>query len=288
MASAQATQAGQESEEQSTNNSGMWIDLGRAFAGALIFSISLLMTMETWWLGFYMNRWRLLLFVLVNMALLIGLAYYRGFRKDFGLRSAIIDAFVGYAVGVTTGAVFLTLFGVIEWGMPADEIVGKVALQSISSSIGALLARSQLGGDSKEPEEDQGKSQQYWAELFLMVIGALFVGYTVAPTEEIPLITYQMTAWHGIAAVLISLFIMHAFVYQVEFRGQESMPEDRTQWAVFLHFTVVGYLLVFLTSLYILWTFGRMDGAAWTIFLHHGVVLSVPGALGAAAARLIL
>ena len=70
----------------------MWAAIGRAFAGALIFSIPLLMTMETWWLGFLMGRWQLILFILVNMLLLVGLAYYRGFHEDVNWREAIIDA----------------------------------------------------------------------------------------------------------------------------------------------------------------------------------------------------
>lgn len=266
----------------------MWIDLGRAFAGALIFSISLLMTMETWRLGFYMARGRLALFVIINLALLVGLAHYRGFHKTLTLRQAVVDAFVGYAVGVITGALFLMLFGVIEWGMSADEIVGMVAMQAISSSIGALLARGQLGGDQEEDSTQEERQTPYWAEIFLMVVGALFVAYTVAPTEEMMLIGYRMTPWHGIAAVLVSLIIMHAFVYLVEFRGQESAPEGTSPWRLFVSFTVVGYLAVFLTSLYLLWTFGRTDGVDFSMVVMYGVVLSVPGALGAAAARLIL
>jgi putative integral membrane protein (TIGR02587 family) len=248
------------------------------------------MTMETWWLGFYMNRWRFILFILVSMMWLIGLAYYRGFREDLNWRDAVIDAFVGYAVGVVTGALFLTLFGVIRWGMPADEIIGKIALQATSSAIGALLARAQLGGgkDEEKPEEENGRSQHYWAEIFLMMVGALFISYTVAPTEEIILIAYQITPWHALIAVFISLLILHVFVYKVDFHGQEQAPEGSTPFSLFMHFTVVGYLVVFLTSLYILWSFGRIDGVEPPMIFMYGAVLSVPGALGAAAARLIL
>ncbi len=268
--------------------SSMWVDLGRAFAGALIFSISLLMTMETWWLGFYMDRSRLILLQAVIILLLTGLAYYRGFRESIGWRESVIDAFVGYAVGVITGTLFLLLLGVIQWGMPADEIVGKIALQATSSSIGALLARGQLGGREQRPEEEAGQSQRYWAEIFLMVAGAIFVGYTVAPTEEMVLIAYKMTPWHVLLTVAVSLVIMHVFVYEVDFKGQEQPPEDSTPWSVFLHYSIVGYFVVFLTSLYILWTFGRIDGVALASIVNYGVVLSLPGALGAAAARLIL
>src|SRR5687767_9565089 len=150
----QTTQQNNRAEESNkTQDESMWAAIGRAFAGALIFSISLLMTMETWWLGFYMNRWQFILFIMVNMLLLAGLAYYRGFHEDLSWHEAIIDAFVGYAIGVVAGAVFLALFGVIKWGMPADEIVGKIALQAIPGGIGALLARTQLSGNQDKPEE---------------------------------------------------------------------------------------------------------------------------------------
>lgn len=285
VAQASTTQA-KDQNEQTNNN--MWVGLGRAFAGALLFSISLLMTMETWWLAFTMNRWRFMLFVVVSMALLVGLAYYRGFRENLNWGEAVIDAFVGYAVGIVAGAAFLTLFGVIKWGMPLNEIVGKVALQATSGGIGALLARSQLGQSDDEDEEQGEKEQGYWPEIFLMVVGAIFVSYTVAPTEEMILIAYQMTAWHAIAAVVASLAILHLFVYKVDFAGEHQAPEDSTPWSLFLHFTVMGYFAVFLTSLYILWTFGRMEGVEVGTVLMYGVVLSVPGALGAAAARLLL
>jgi putative integral membrane protein (TIGR02587 family) len=292
MTATKSIEAEQEQDEEDASNQGssksMWVDLGRAFAGALIFSISLLMTMETWSMGFYMNRWRLVLFVGVSMLLLVGLARYHGFRKNSTWHASIVDAFVGYAVGVVTGSLFLSLFGMITWEMPVDEIIGKVALQSISSSIGALLAREQLGGSEEKPKEEGSRSQSYGAEIFLMIIGALFVAYTVAPTEEILLIAYRMTPWHALVAVLVSLTIMHTFVYWVDFHGQEEAPEGHNPWLLFIHFTLVGYLAVFLTSFYILWTFGRIENTALSMTLMCVVVLSIPGALGAAAARLLL
>ena len=39
-------------------------DLGRAFGGALLFSLPLLMTMEMWWFGFTLHPARLALFLL--------------------------------------------------------------------------------------------------------------------------------------------------------------------------------------------------------------------------------
>jgi putative integral membrane protein (TIGR02587 family) len=278
-----------DSSAQHATNGQFWIGLARAFAGALIFSISLLMTMEMWWLGFYMSRGRLALFTVVMVVLLVGLARYSGFRKDTSWRDSVVDAFVGYAVGVASALAFLPLLGVLEPGMSADEIVGKVALQAIAGSIGALLARSQLGGGEDKDKADEDELQHhYWTELFLMVVGALFVAFTVAPTDEMVLISYMMTPWHAIAAVVISLIIIHTFVYEVEFHGQHAAPAGMGFWTLFLRFSVVGYALVLLTSLYILWTFGRTDATAFGPRLMATVVLALPGSLGAAAARLIL
>lgn len=56
--------------------------LGRAFGGALIFILPMLMTMEMWWLGFYMERHRLALLLLVNIPLLVLLARHIGFERS--------------------------------------------------------------------------------------------------------------------------------------------------------------------------------------------------------------
>jgi uncharacterized membrane protein len=57
---------------------------------------------------------------------------------------------------------------------------------------------------------------------------------------------------------------------------------------VFVRFTIVGYTIALLISLYVLWTFGRLDGAATAEVIRAMLVLGFPAALGASAARLIL
>lgn len=276
------------SDQQKGGARDFFIGLARAFAGAVLFAISLFMTMEMWWLGFYMDRFRLTLFLVVNILVLIGLARYRGFKKNISWFGIVVDAFVGYAVGLAAGALYLWLFGVIHIGMSWNESIGKVALAAIPGGIGALLARGQLGSSDEEDMEESGKAGQYGHELFLMIAGSLFVGFTVAPTEEIVLIAYQISAWHALIMVLLSVILMHAFVYSVDFRGQEEIPEALGFWDLFIRYSVTGYVAVLLTSAYILWSFGRLDDTAFAPALITSIVLSVPGALGAAAARLIL
>jgi putative integral membrane protein (TIGR02587 family) len=266
------------------------VGLARAFGGAIFFSLPLLMTMEMWWLGFYMDRLRLALFLLFMVPVLIGLDHYSGFRETSTWREDAVDGMTAYGVGFAASALVLALFAVIDPSMPAREIVGKVALQAVPAGFGATLANSQLGnlGERNGTEESRKRRAGYGAEVFFMAVGATFLAFNVAPTEEMVLIAFMMTPWHALALMAASLLLMHAFVYAVDFKGTHAAPEGTPGWSLFLRFTVVGYAVALLISAYVLWTFGRYDDAAWTMCVMEAVVLGFPASLGAAAARLIL
>lgn len=263
------------------------VGLARAFGGAIIFSLPMLMTMEMWRLGFYMRPLHLALLLTMGIPLLIGLSHFSGFEETFRWKDDALDAFVALAVGFLTTSVTLLLFAVITMGMSADEIIGKIALQAIPASIGALLAQSQLGSDRQEQEEKKNRTS-YFGEIFLMAVGALFLSFSVAPTEEMVLIAHKMTEWHALLLAIVSLLLMHAFVYAVEFQGAATIPRGVPLWSIFIRFTLVAYAVALLISLYVLWTFGRTAGMAWEGIVMATIVLGFPAAIGAAAARLII
>jgi putative integral membrane protein (TIGR02587 family) len=263
------------------------IGLVRAFGGAIIFSLPILMTMEMWWLGFTMEPLRLALLLMLTIPLLIGLSHYMGFEETFGFKDDAVDAFVAVAVGFIAGAVALALFSVIEIGMSAQEIVGKITIQAVPGSIGAMFAQSVLGGQ-QAGARDKKRHAGYGGEIFIMAAGALFLSFNVAPTEEMLLIAHQMTSWHTLVLALVSLFVMHAFVYSLEFHGTPSVPPGTGFLSLFVRFTVVGYAVAVLISFYMLWTFGRTEGMDLPHVVAVLIVLAFPAAVGAAAARLIL
>lgn len=263
-------------------------DIGRAFAGALLFSLPLLMTMEMWWLGFYMSPHKLVLLLLVTFPLLVGLSRYGGFRPAGTLAEGVVDALVALAVAAIAALLILYLFGALEWGMSAREVVGKIGLQMVPGSIGAMLARNQLRAQEDGPDEERKRHPSYGGELFLMAIGALFLSLNVAPTEEMVLIAYQMSFWHELGLITLSLMLMHAFVYRLGFVGQEEPAEHETFWSLFARFTIVGYVIVLVMSLFVLWTFERTAGLAAQEILSAAIVLAFPGSIGAAVARLVL
>ncbi|MDO1558019.1 TIGR02587 family membrane protein [Brevundimonas sp. 2R-24] len=257
-------------------------DLVRAFGGALIFAVPLLMTMEMWWFGFHMDRVRMAVFIAASAPLLIGLAYYAGFSHRQNLLDATLDAFAALAVGAVTASVLLVLVGALQQGDAPRQLIGQVSLQAVPAAIGALLARRQLRGGGA-PEDK--KPETYAGELFLMVIGALFLALNLAPTEEMVLIAWRASPWHMLALLALSLGVMHVIVYQAGFGGQEEHGRPLT---AFFHFTLAGYGLVLLTGLFVLWLFGRTDGQALSEIVATCVVLGFPAGLGAAAARLLV
>lgn len=262
------------------------ISVARACGGALLFSLPILMTMETWQLGFHMDRLRLALLLVLNVPVLIGLAYYLGFEDSTDLLDATVDAFVALVVAAVLATLILYLLGVLRTDTGPDEWVGTVALQTVTGSVGALLAQSQFGRPSEKNKRRRTGGSV--AEYFFMAAGALFLSANIAPTEEIILIAHMMTPWHTIALLGASLFVMHAFVYALEFRGQHERAAGTTLWGEFASFTVVGYLIAVSISAYMCWSFGRFDGMSFAAALQMSFVLAFPAAIGAAAARLVL
>jgi len=266
------------------------LGLARAFAGAIIFGLPLLMTMEMWFLGISVHSGRLLVFLLVNFAILVGLSRFGGFERTDTLAEDVMDAFAACGVGILGAAVVLFLLAIVGPDMPLDEIAGKIAIQSVPMSFGAMIARKQLSGGGDEPrdEEEAVRGASYGGQLFLMAAGALFLSFNVAPTEEMQLIGYMMSTWHLLGLILVSLLLLHVFVYRVGFAGQEEHPEGAGPLRTFFAYTVPGYGIALAVALFVLWTFGRVDGTAHDQVAATMAVIAFPGALGAAIARLVV
>src|SRR5690606_36438321 len=118
--------------------------------------------------------------------------------------------------------------------------------------------------------------------------GALFLSLNIAPTDEMIVIAYQMTAWHALGVVVLSIALMHGFVYAVSFLGGHELSPQTPWWHAFIRFTLPGYVVALLICLFTLWIFERLGDSSAFEMLFSVVVLGFPASLGAAAARLIL
>ena len=263
--------------------------LARAFGGAIIFGLPLLMTMEMWSLGYSIHPARLILFLIANFAVLVILSRFGGFEPTATISEDLLDALGAYAVGFVVSAIILSLFGLIGPSLSPTDTISMIAVQSVPTSFGAMLARKQLGdGEADRDEARLARTNGYGAQLFLMLAGALFFAFNIAPTEEVVLIGFKMTAWHSLALIGVSLLLLHVLVFAVGFPGQDKGPERYGTALMFLAFTVPGYGIALLISLYVLWTFGRLDGVSFDVLAGSMVVLGFPASTGAAIARLVV
>lgn len=263
------------------NVAGLLGGIARGFGGALIFGLPMLMTNELWELGASMDRLRLGLLLLLSVPLLVGVAHRIGFEATFGWRDDLRDAGIALGIGLVAATAILGLFNLLDPGHSIDAVLGRIAILAAPTGLGAILARSQFASD--RGEEKQEAFSGYPGALFMMLVGALFLSLNTAPTEEMIQIAYQMTPWHGFGLLALTLAAMHGFVAG---RGVEN--DDRRPWRDFLRFTLAGYALALLVSLYALWTFGRTDAVGGAPLVMTVLVLGFPAGLGAAAARLIL
>jgi putative integral membrane protein (TIGR02587 family) len=249
-------------------------------------------------MGFSMERARLALLLALSVPMLVGVAHRIGFEASFGWREDLRDAFLALGIGGLASAAILALFGLLTPQTSLDDAIGKVALQSVPAAFGALLARSQFGPaeDEDDEDEDEGEGEEdaaghqalsgHFGSLFLMLIGGVFLSLNVAPTEEMVLISYLMTPWHAVGLVVLSVLVMHGFIFSGGFAGGVEAG-GRGAWSL-LGVTLSGYALALVVSFYVLWTFSRLDDLASMPALMATVVLAFPASVGAAAARLIL
>ena len=281
--------------ERAAASSDIGRGLARAFAGAVLFAVPLFMTMEMWQLGHSMRALPLALLVGLTLPLLAGLSYFTGFEHTQTLLQDIRDAFIAFGVGFVASAAMLGVLGLLNRDLHLVGFFGIVGLQAVPASIGAIVANKQLHGSDDDEDGDDGsgedeheRSAGYPAQLFLMLAGAVFMAFNLAPTEEMALIAFTMSPWHGVALMLLSIALLHALVYSVGFAGQHDHPEYAGFWLTFLHFTLAGYGIALLVALYMLWTFERTAGLGPGELASMVVVLGFPASLGAATARVVV
>ena len=260
------------------------LQLVRGLAGAVLFSFPMLMTMEMWSLGVSIEPPRLMLFVLVHLMLLAGMASYGRHDAAIVTRRDALDAFAAYGVGVLASATLLFLFGVLEPGMSGDAIIRTISVQAAPAGFGAMVAHLEL--DEPAARIGPGHPHGFASSAFLMAVGALYLCSSLASTEEMMLIAYKMSAWQIAGLMLFSLVMMELFD---EYAAEEDLGRagSHSAWSVSIAMTSVGYTIALSMSVYILWTFGRTDGLTVAQLVKEMIVLGFPAALGAGAARLL-
>lgn len=284
-------------------------DLVRALSGGFLFGIPLLHTMEMWWIGAFIEPWRLLVFLGVSFLLNLMLSHFAGFHKDAPLTSTTEEALEAMAIGLVGAAMTLLILGEIRPGVPLNAIVGKTVLESIPFSLGVSIANGLLRGSKEDPKgddegaegssgqgnrrqtSDESKNKRVLDDTFLdagaTIAGALFIAFSIAPTEEVPMVTGQHGPLQLIVLVFFSLLVSYGITFQAGFRNQQGR---RRQTGIFqrpLSETVFSYLLSVLVAVTLLWLFKQVDfGDPLSMWVDQALVLALPATVGGSAGRL--
>jgi putative integral membrane protein (TIGR02587 family) len=271
-------------------------DILRAVSGGFIFATPLLYTMEMWWIGITAELWKLLLFLGIAFLISLGLAHSRtgGFKEESGWFATIEQAVDVVAVGLIGAVVVLAVLNRIQLGDPLDSILGKVIAQAVPLSIGAAVAnaifgrrgeRSRQGGEQREQEQDAVHA--FLADFSATIIGAIFLAFSIAPTEEIPMLAAELDYAHELALIVLSLLLSYIIVFASGFGTRPGTQAGPFQSP--LTETVMAYLVALLVAVVSLYLFDQIEpGAPLGDVVSMVLVLGLPATIGGAAGRLVV
>ena len=269
----------------------------RAFGGAALFGMPLIFTMEMWWIGEFQPRLHLLGFVLLAFLTNIALARMSGFRPDFGDWSRdVAQAVEAMAVGVVLSVGMLGALGRITPDTSIEGLYGMVAVQVIPLSVGAMVGnlvfspKSGRAGSDDDRRRPDTPMQEFINDLAATFVGAMFVGFAIAPTEEIPMLASGMNLWNLVGVILLSLFASYVIVFASGF--DRTHRDDQQAGGIFqspFSETMLCLLVSLAASALLLFGFGQFKvGDPIESVIVMTIVLGVPASIGGAAGRVVV
>jgi putative integral membrane protein (TIGR02587 family) len=122
------------------------------------------------------------------------------------------------------------------------------------------------------------------------MLGATIIAFSIAPTDEIPLIAGSLSGPWLLGVVGASLALSYVIVFAANFAGSERRAARRTHGAPFqrpLSETLIAYLLALVMAAVMLWLFQLVrPGDPPRQWVSYIIVLGLPATIGGAAGRL--
>lgn len=265
----------------------------RAFSGAFLFGVPLLFTMEMWWIGTFAHLWKLLVFLGLTFLAGLGLTYLAGFKKEHGFAAVVIQAINVVAIGVIAATVILFVLDRIAPGDPLDSILGKIIIQAVPLSIGAALANAVFRrGENREHGDDDGRQpESAWRLIFndigATAIGGVFIGFSIAPTDEVQLLASELDYVHELILIALSLAVTYGIVFTSGFDAEQRATQKPALFQRPVTETSLAYMVSLVVAFVALFLFDRVRvGDPASYVLAQVLVLGFPTAVGGAAGRL--
>jgi putative integral membrane protein (TIGR02587 family) len=263
--------------------------------------VPLLYTMEVWWVGSHTEPQQMLLILAALLVPLLALNTTAGFReaRDVRVVDALEDSVQAIAVGIVVTAAVLFLLRQVTVDMPLASVLGRIVNECIPFCLGVGVARLLLQGDPGMGDDAEGEADgaatstgrtaldSSAADLGATALGAAFVGLSIAPTDEVPMVASGMSPGWLVLAVAASLLVSYAVVFVAGFSGQDRRHRQRGVFQRPVTETLVTYVVALVVAAVLLWVFQRDLGPPADL-LARVVVLGLPAAVGGAVGRLAL
>lgn len=274
-------------------------DVIRGASGGFLFGTPLLYTMEVWWIGSSASPMRVLLALVFSFAVIFMLNRTCGFRQSstVGAVDAAIESVEALAIGIVCAGIILVLLREIRLDSPLNEWLGKLVYESVPFTLGVALANQLLSkGDEDEDEAPRDRTlltkhhpitQATLADIGSTLVGALIIAFSIAPTDEIPMVASAVSGGWLLAIMLASLLISYAIVFAAGFGNQQKRRQQQGIFQRPISETVVSYLVSLGAALLMLLFFDRISlSDPLSMWLSHTILLGLPATVGGAAGRL--
>jgi putative integral membrane protein (TIGR02587 family) len=276
-------------------------DLMRGVAGAFLFGVPFLYTMEVWWKGNFTSPRRMLLALLLAYVSLLLLNRGAGFRKEEEESGpwtrTLGDSAEALALALVASALSLTVIGVIRFDDGLDATMGRIIMESVPFSIGIGVANNFLHRQQEESgdKDSDAKSHQWhdhsWhgtlADAGATVLGATLIAFSIAPTDEIPMIAAGLSPARLLVIIGASLLLSYIIVFEASLGMQAARIEQPGIFQSPITETIISYLLSLLMAMIMLWLFQLLRaGDPPSQWLSYIIVLGLPATIGGAAGRI--
>jgi putative integral membrane protein (TIGR02587 family) len=275
-------------------------DLVRGICGGFLFGTPLFYTMEVWWIGSSAEPPVLLAAIATMLLVVFVLNLTEGFRttQTKTLKAALNDTIDVVAIGLVGTTWLLIIFQEVTLQTHLSAALGKIIFESVPLAIGAALTNQFLGGS--EPSEAKSPSQlesllpqnnlnATLADIGATMIGAVIIAFSIAPTDEVPMLAASTQGPWLLLIVLSSLVISYGIVFESNFTQQH---QRRSQTGLFqspLSETIMSYLVSLLVAALMLYFFQKIEPQMpWATTLSYILILGLPATIGGAAGRLAL
>jgi len=269
-------------------------------SGGFLFGIPLLYTMEVWFIGSYVQSPILLSVLGVTFIIILLLNRIEGFRPQESdtWPGAIAETFETLAIGIICATLMLIILRRIDWQTPLLEILGKIVFEGVPFALGVSFSRSLLTGEL-ETENESNQSNQtnregqkiVWrdtiADLSATLIGALFIAFSIAPTDEITVLAASASPLELLIIMVASLLISYGIVFASNITNFQQRYQQQGLFQTPQSETVISYLVSLVAGILMLWFFQKLAlSDPWFVWLRYSIILALPASIGGAAGRL--